>query len=227
MANPSLKQRAFVEALGTFLLVFLGSGAIIASTYVSAGSSNLLLVALAHGIALGLAVTIAMNISGGHINPAVTIAMWVTKRIKTIEAAIYIVSQVIGALIGAAVLLVLPAQIGAMGGWGVPTLNPIVNVWQGIGIEALITFVLVIAVFGTIVEKRAPHIAGFGVGLALFTGILFAGPFTGAAANPARALGPEIATLSFSHWYIYWIGPILGAVIAALLYDYFVTRAKE
>lgn len=225
MANPSLRQRAFVEAIGAFLLVFLGSGAIIASTSVSA-SSPLLLVALAHGIALAIAVTIAMNISGGHINPAVTIAMFVTRRIKSGEAAVYIVAQIIGALIGAAVLLSMPTQIGAAAGWGVPNLAAGISVWQGIFLEALITFVLVIAVFGTAVDKRAPKIAGFGVGLALFTGILVAGPFTGAAANPARALGPEIATMSFSHWYVYWIGPILGAVIAALLYDYFVIKGR-
>lgn len=222
-----LKQRAFVEALGTFLLVFLGAGAIISSSYFfPASSAQLLIVALAFGIALGLAVSIAMNISGGHINPAVTIAMLVTKRIKGTDAAVYIIAQLIGAVIGAAVLLGFPLQAGAASAWGVPTLSPVVSVWQGIFIEALITFVLVTAVFGTCVDRRAPKIAGFGVGLALFLGILVAGPFTGAAANPARALGPEIATLNFTDWYVYIIGPILGAVIAALLYDYFTGRGK-
>jgi MIP family channel proteins len=225
MATAPLKQRVFVEALGTFLLVFLGAGAIITSSYFfPLGSSQLLIVALAHGIALGIAVTIAMGISGGHINPAVTIAMLVTRRIKAGEAAAYIVAQVIGALIGAVALLGFPAQAGALVGWGAPALGSGISVLQGIFIEALITFVLVIAVFGTCVDKRAPKIAGFGVGLALFTGILVAGPFTGAAANPARALGPEIATLNFTNWYVYWIGPVLGAVIAALLYEYFVLR---
>lgn len=221
-----LKERAFVEGLGTFLLVFLGGGAIITSAYFFPTSSSLLMIALAHGVALGLAVTIAMGISGGHINPAVTISMWVTKRIKSIEAAVYIVAQVIGAVIGASVFLVLPVQVGAASSWGLLSISPIVSVWQAIAIEALITFVLVIAVFGTCIDKRAPKIAGFGVGLALFAGILFAGPLTGAAANPARALGPEIATLNFTNWYVYWIGPIIGAVIAALLYDYFTKNGK-
>ena len=223
----TLKQKAAVEALGAFLLVFIGGGAIITSSYFfPASSSQLLIVALAHGIALAIAVSIAMNISGGHINPAVTISMLVTKRIKPGDAAVYIVSQVIGAVIGAAALLAFPAQVGAMSNWGVLSVNPMVSTVGAIAIEALITFILVLAVFGTAVDKRAPKIAGFGIGLALMIDILVAGPYTGAAANPARALGPEIATLNFANWYVYWIGPIIGAVIAALLYEYLVIRRK-
>ncbi len=223
----TLKQKAAVEALGAFLLVFIGGGAIITSSYFfPASSSQLLIVALAHGIALAIAVSIAMNISGGHINPAVTISMLVTKRIKPGDAAVYIISQVIGAVIGAAALLAFPAQVGAMSNWGVLSVNPMVSTVGAIAIEALITFILVLAVFGTAVDKRAPKIAGFGIGLALMIDILVAGPYTGAAANPARALGPEIATLNFANWYVYWIGPIIGAVIAALLYEYLVIRRK-
>lgn len=223
--NASLRQKATVEALGTFLLVFIGGGSIITSSFFFVpASSQLLIVAIAYGIALAIAVTIAMGISGGHINPAVTIAMWATKRIKTGDALVYIVAQIICALIGAAVLFGFPIQAVASAGWSVPALSPIVSVGQGIFIEALITFVLVLAVFGTCVDGRSPKIAGFGVGLALMIGILVAGPFTGAAANPARALGPEIATLNFTNWYVYWVGPILGALIAALLYDRFVLK---
>ncbi len=223
----TLKQKAVVEALGTFLLVFIGGGAIITSSYFfPTSSSQLLIVALAHGIALAIAVSIAMNISGGHINPAVTISMLVTKRIKPGDAAVYIVSQVMGAVIGAAALMAFPAQVGAMSDWGVLSVNPMVSTVGAIAIEALITFILVLAVFGTAVDKRAPKMAGFGIGLALMIDILVAGPYTGAAANPARALGPEIATLNFANWYVYWIGPIIGAVIAALLYEYLVIRRK-
>ncbi len=229
--EASLSQKVAVEALGTFLLVFLGAGAIMTSTFFfpSAASSNstqLLIAALAHGIALALAVTIALWISGGHINPAVTISMLVTKRISAMHAAIYILAQIIGAIIGAALLLVFPAQAGAFSAWCAPSLSPFINVWQAIIIEAAITFVLVIAVFGTVVDRRSPKIAGFGVGLALMLGILVAGPYTGAAANPARALGPEIVTLNFSYWYVYWIGPILGGIIAALFYEHFVLKEK-
>ena len=229
--DASISQKAAVEALGTFLLVFLGAGAIMTSTFFfpSAASSNstqLLIAALAHGIALALAVTIALGISGGHINPAVTISMLVTKRISAANATVYILAQVFGAIVGAALLLAFPTQAGVMSAWGAPTVSPFINVWQAIVIEAAITFVLVIAVFGTVVDKRSPKIAGFGVGLALMLGILVAGPYTGAMANPARAFGPELLTLNFSFWYVYWIGPILGAVIAALFYEYFVLGKK-
>ncbi|MDE1768239.1 MAG: aquaporin, partial [Candidatus Micrarchaeota archaeon] len=118
-------------------------------------------------------------------------------------------------------------QAVMLSGFGAPSLSSNISIWQGIIIEAAITFVLASAVFGTVVDKRAPKIAGFGVGLALFIGILVAGPFTGAAANPARALGPEIVSLNFTNWYVYWIGPILGALIAALLYQYFLLDTKS
>lgn len=219
-AYPTIMQKAVVEAVGTFLLVFLGIGSIIAAN-VSQAALPLLSIALAHGLALALAITLALGISGGHINPAVTVAMWVTKRIKSLDAAVYIVAQVIGAAIGTAVLiLALPAQAAPLIAAGAPSLAGGINAVQGISIEALITFVLVIAVFATIVDRNAPKLGGFGVGLALTVGILFAGPLTGGAANPARALGPELVLQNFSNWYVYWIGPIVGAVIAALLYDY-------
>lgn len=224
----TLPQKLFVEALGTFLLVMIGAGSIITTNYFMHGAaSNLLIIAVAHGLALALAVTIAMSISGGHINPAVTIGMLVTRRIKAAEAGAYIVAQVIGAYIGAVMLAVaLPAAAGAAVSWGAPSLAYGVSAYQGIAIEAMITFVLVMAVFGTAVDERAPKIGGFGIGLALMMGILVAGPFTGAAANPARALGPELFSLNFANWYVYWIGPVLGGIIAALIYQHIILRKR-
>ncbi|MDG6908641.1 MAG: aquaporin, partial [Nitrososphaerota archaeon] len=85
----------------------------------------------------------------------------------------------------------------------------------------VMTFFLVLAVYGTIVDSRAPKIAGFGVGLAVLTDVLAGGPFTGAAMNPARAMGPMIAGLFFpSYWYVYWVGPLLGGILAGLVYHY-------
>ncbi len=220
MAESKLSQKVLAEALGTFLLVFLGAGSIVVSSGVGVGSGQLLLVALAHGLALGVAISIAMGISGGHINPAVTGAMYLTKRIKGSDAVAYVIAQLAGAAFGAFLLLwVMPAQYLVGSSLGATTLSPYVGVAQGIAIEAVITFVLVMAVFGTTVDRRAPKIAGFGVGFTLVALILVAGPLTGAAANPARAFGPELATMNFSDWYVYWIGPFIGAVIAALLYD--------
>ncbi len=221
--NPTLLQKAFVEGLGTFILVFIGAGAIISSGHFFSGSAQLLVIALALGLALGIAVTIALDISGGHINPAVTIAMLLTNRIKAYDALVYIVAQLIGAVIGAGVLLIVPSSISA-GTFGMTVLNPSVSVFQGIVIEALITFVLMIVVFATTVDKRTVKVGGFAVGLALTLGILFAGPLTGGSANPARSFGPELITGNFANWYVYWIGPIIGAVLAALIYQYVLLR---
>lgn len=227
MANAPLGQRAAVEAIGTFLLVFLGAGSIISSSHLTSGSAQLLLVALAHGLALAIAISIAMGISGGHINPAVTVAMLVTKRISSHDAAAYIIAQLAGAAIGALTLLfLLPASYVAGTSLGATVLSPSVSIVQGIAIEAVITFILVISVFGTAVDRRAPKMAGFGIGLTLVALILVAGPLTGAAANPARAFGPELATLNFTDWYVYWIGPLIGGALAGLVYERFVLKRK-
>lgn len=219
-----LGQRALVEGLGTFILLFVSAGSLIIATHFFPGSAQLLTVALATGLALALGVSVAMNISGGHINPAVTIAMYSVKRISGGDAIVYIIAQAIGAIVGTAVLMLMPptALYGSM--LGLLTLNPSIGVLQAIAIEAIITFILVIVIFGTVVDGRAPKIGGLGIGLALAILILVAGPLTGGAANPIRALGPEIVTLNFNNWYVYWIGDIIGAVVAALVYTYGVLK---
>lgn len=221
--HATLGQRALVELVGVFFLTFIGAGAVVAASYAGLGGSALLVIALANGLALALAVSFAMNISGGHINPAVTIAMLVNKFIKPKDAAVYIVAQLIGALIaGAALVAVYPAAAGALVHYGTPALGAGIGVVQGIAVEAILTFILVFTVMGTAVDPRAPKIAGFGIGLAVVIDVLAGGPLTGAAMNPARAIGPAIAVGFLANWYVYWIGPILGAVIAGLLYRYLV-----
>jgi len=213
-------QKGAVEAIGTVIRTFIGDGSIIAT-----GGSTLIVIALAHGIALAIAVSAAMNISGGHINPAVTLGMLVTKRISVQHAAVYIVSQLIGAIFAGYLLMgVFPKTLGSVVNWGAPGLGSQTSVAQGILFEAVMTFILVFAVFGTAVDSRAPKIGGFGIGLAIAIDIMAGGPFTGAAMNPARAIGPMVAALNFTNWYVYWIGPILGSIIAALLYHYVVLK---
>ncbi len=224
--GPSLWQKAAVEAIGVFLLVFFGMGAVVGAN-LSAPGFVLLSSALAHGLALAIAVTIALGISGGHINPAVTVSMWITRRIRSRDAIVYIISQVLGGSAATiALLAALPVSLHPLVASGAPALAQGVTVLQGIIVEALITFALVFAVFGTAVDKRSVRMGGFGIGLTLMIGILFAGPITGAAANPAVALGPELMLMNFSNWYVYWIGPVIGGVIAALLYQY-VILGKE
>lgn len=225
-----LWQKLLAEGLGTFFLVFVGVGAIISTAFIggSANSSQLLVVALAHGLALGIAVTAAMAISGGHINPAVTIGMLVARRISPSNAAFYIIAQVIGAMIAVALLIaMIPSQYGAAVGWGVPALASSITVLQGIAIEAVITFFLVFSVFMTAVNPRSAKIGGLGVGITLAIVIMFAGPFTGAAANPSVSLGPAIVTGNFANWYVYWIGPVIGGIIAALICEYGLLRSRS
>ncbi|MDE1850515.1 MAG: aquaporin [Candidatus Micrarchaeota archaeon] len=221
----TLGQRALVEAVGVFFLVFIGAGAVIASQFAGLGGASLLAIAFGNGIALALAVTFAMNISGGHINPAVTIAMLVNKAIKLKEAAVYIVFQLIGAVVAGILLLaVYPAASGIAVNYGVTALGAGVSVVQGIAFEAIMTFILVFTIMGTAVDRRAPKVAGFGIGLAVFIDVLAGGPFTGAAMNPARWFGPALASGFFANWYVYLIGPIVGAIVAAVIYKHLILK---
>lgn len=216
-----LSQRALVEFIGTLIFVFVGAGSVVAVQLLSPGYQGLLIIALANGLGLAVAVTFAMNISGGHMNPAVTIGMLVTGNIKAVDSLVYIIAQVLGAAAGAMLLVALmPAAAGVAAGYGAPALAPSVTVMQGIGLEAILTAFLLFVVFGTAVDKRAPKVGGFGIGLMVFLDVLVGGPLTGAAMNPARAIGPMIASMSFANWYVYWIGPIIGGAIAALIYSY-------
>jgi MIP family channel proteins len=223
--TATLGQRALVECIGVFFLTFIGAGAVIATSYAGVGGASLLVIALANGLALGIAVSFAMNISGGHINPAVTLTMLMNKMIKPRDAGVYVIAQLLGAVIAGALLVAAyPAAWGVAVNYGAPSLGVSISVGQGILLEAIMTFILVFAVMGTTVDKRAPKIAGFGVGLAVLIDVLAGGPLTGAAMNPARAIGPMIAAGFYANWYVYWIGPIAGALIAGAIYKYLVLK---
>jgi MIP family channel proteins len=207
------------EFIGTFFLCFAGIGAIVSETY-RTGSVGLMGIAAAHGIALAVAVTATMNISGGHLNPAITIGALSLGRIDVRKAAFYIVSQLLGATVAAlAIKGLYPDMAGRIASFGAPKLANDIGLAQGIVIEAILTFFLAFAVMGTAVDPRAPKVGGFAIGLALFFSILAGGQMTGGALNPARAFGPELVSLDFTGAVVYWVGPILGAVLAAQVYD--------
>jgi aquaporin Z len=228
-------DKLLAEALGTFALCFIGAGAICMTTKLGAGGPGLLGVAVAHGLILSIAVSATMNVSGGHLNPAVTTAMLVTGRIRLPEAIAYVGSQLAGGLAAGLLVLVVfrgmttadGGSVVAAAGLGTPAYDAnAMGMGLAILIEALLTFLLVFAIFGTAVDPRAPKIGGFGIGLAVAADILFGGPLTGAAMNPARTFGPGlVAAMSgslpvfWSQQAVYWIGPILGAVAGALIYD--------
>jgi MIP family channel proteins len=225
----SLRSKAIAELVGTFVFVLVGAGAAVSTQFVlgtSPGSlPQLIAVAFANGLALAVAVSATINISGGSLNPAVTLAVLLARKMSLRAAIVYIVAEIVGAtLAGLTLILALPAVSGNAVHWGAPTLSPQISMFQGILLEIVMTFFLVTVIFGTAIDMRAPKIAGLAIGLTVVADVFLGGPFTGAAMNPARASGPMIASLFFDNWYVWWIGPIIGALLAAVVYIYGISR---
>jgi MIP family channel proteins len=218
---PSLARRLTAEALGTFGLVFIGAAVVVVNGGFPNSGIGLLGIALAHAVVLSVMVTATMTISGGHLNPAVTAGLLVARRIDAGSAAAYIVAQLVAAVIAAVLVkLLLPTHAVRGALLGVPVIASSVSLGQAIGIELVLTFFLVSAVFGTAVSPDAPRVGGFGIGLVLLFDILVGGPLTGAAMNPARAFGPALVAGTWVGQLVYWIGPIVGGILAALLWEY-------
>lgn len=212
------------EFVGVFFLVFLGAGAVVTNTY-REGVVGLVGIALAHGLALSIAVSATMNISGGHINPAITLGLWSVGRIGWRQAGLYVLAQLLGAIVAAlAIKGLFPEVAGRIAQLGTPQLAPAVTLTQGILIEAVLTFFLAFAVMGTAVDPAAPKVGGFAIGLTLTMDILAGGPLTGAAMNPARAFGPALVANAWLSQLVYWAGPILGAIAAIQLYERLLLR---
>mgnify|MGYP001189755933 FL=1 len=208
------QAKLYAEGIATFALTFIGAGSI----WVVGG--DLLAVAAAHGIILAVMVTATMNISGGHVNPAITVGMMASNRITPKLGMQYIAAQLTGALIAGGILY----SIGA-GGEGIPAPGDSiieVSTQQAILIEAVLTFLLMSAIMGTAVDDRAPAgIAGFAIGLTVMADILMGGPLTGAAMNPARWAGVWVFGYMENNidLIIYTVGPIAGALLGVLLWD--------
>jgi MIP family channel proteins len=215
------------EFLGVFALVFIGGGTI-ATTPLLNLQAIVLNIAFAHGIILAVLITATMRISG-HLNPAVTAGFLVTRRIEPMMAVVYWIAQFLGAIVAAYALKGLyPPAIANITHLGAQSISNDVTLPQAIGLEAIATFMLTFVVFGTAVDPRAPKVGGFAIGLTLTASILAIGPLTGASLNPARSFGPAVVSSFYQGQAAYWIGPILGAVVAALLYDrLFMPRETE
>ena len=212
------------ELIGTFAFVCIGAGSILANT-LTHGALGLLGIALAHGLALSIMVTAFAATSGGHINPAVTVAMLVTRRIGLLLGLLYIVAQLVGAtLAGLLLRAIFPFVAAQAAQLGTPMLASGISAGTGVLVEAALTFFLLLAVFGTAVDARAPKIGGFGIGLTVAADILLGGALTGASMNPARTFGPALAGGFWQNDWVYWVGPIIGAIIAALIYQYVILR---
>jgi aquaporin Z len=206
------------EFIGTFALIFMGVGSIAAGV-------GLLGVALAYGFTFAVMVSALGAISGGHFNPAVTLGAWVGKKIGTGMAGAYVIAQCVGGIAGAwAIGTFVPADAAHGFRLGTPMLSPSATEMQGMCMEAILTFFLVLVVYGTAIDARAPKVGGLFIGLTIVVGVLVGGPVTGAAMNPARHLGPALMTGMFDHAWIYWAGPLLGGLVAGLVYHNFLEK---
>ena len=219
--NIATWQAAFAEFLAVFILVFVAVGATgIATAFgEKSGSADVLLMGMANGAAITVGIAAFFRISGAHINPAVTIAAVVTGNSCAARAAIYILFQLAGAVAASAFMRI----VFDIPDLGVHQVNPAyLSTAAGLGIEVVLTFILVLVVFATAVDSRAsPSLAPFAIGAVVAINSFVALPLTGASMNPARSFGPAFVHFSWAAHWIYWAGPIIGAVAAGALYTVF------
>ncbi|MBS71653.1 MAG: aquaporin [Thermoplasmata archaeon] len=224
MSEKSLESKLLSECIGTFALTFIGAGSIMMG-------GDLLTVALAHGVVLAIVVTATMNISGAHINPAVTISMMVVKKMDNSTGMKYIASQLVGACIAGLMLNLLldGGTIVVVDGMGTPAPNSELGMLGIIGVEAILTFLLLFAIWGTAVDPRAPAIGGWGIGMMVAVDIMMGGGLTGAAMNPARWMGTWVFTdmADMNHILYYWAGPLLGAISCSILYNNYIMAPED
>jgi aquaporin TIP len=211
-------RRLVAEFVGTFALVFIG----VASIAVGAG---LVGVAFAHGLVIAVMASAVGHISGGHFNPAVTFGFLVSGRMAPVLAGAYWAAQFAAAALAMLALRAIYPSAANLDA-GVPVVNDAVDVWSGALLEAILTFFLVWVVFATAADARGAFtsIAGLAIGLTITFDILAGGPLTGAAMNPARAFGPQLVQGIWGDGWIYYVGPLLGGGLAAVLYDWLYLR---
>lgn len=202
-------SKYLAEAIATFALIFIGAGSVLAG-------ADLVGIALAHGLVLAAMIYATGHISGAHINPAVTISMWATKRMPSTEAVKYIISQLVGASVAAFMLAGIYGNVAP----SVNNLGAGVSLGTGLLVEIVLTFLLVFTIFATAVDKRSSsgH-AALAIGFVLVFEHIMALSLTGASMNPARTFGPALASGMWANHLVYWVAPIVGALIAAFLYQ--------
>jgi len=246
-----LPQKLAAEFLGTFVVVFTAAGAICAEQYLHGASqagAGALGYALVYGLAVAVMVGSLAHISGGHLNPAITIGVWVTRRIGWMHALLYCIAQLLGGLAAAYALMnVLPDT-----GWRFDALRSITpetmtdfSRWNAMLLEGVLTFIVVFVYFAAMIDRGidtggdtrgaseetgrrigdgtvgriSDRVGGFAVGITVAIETLVAAPFTGAALNPARSFGPALATHHWQNHGVYWVGPLFGGALAAVIYN--------
>ncbi len=220
-------KAAVAEFIATFALIFVGAGAVIMNAN---GQLDLTGVALASGFVLFIMISVTAHLSGGLVNPAVTIALWTTGKLPSARAGVLILAQLLGGVAGALLLKALePKILFDAGSGGIPALAPLYSVGKGILFEAVGTFFLVFAFFATMVDDRGPFklTGGLTVGLVMAFDMMVFFPLTGAAMNPARWFGPAVATADYTDWYVWIVGPVAGGIIAGVVYWYAFLKGTE
>jgi aquaporin Z len=222
-----MAERLVAEFVGSFTWIFIGAGSIIAMTTFGVGSVGIIGIALAQGIAIAVMVTAVGHVSGAHFNPAITIGAWITQKIQSSQAIAYIVTQLAAGSAGALLLRAcLPKQVVNNANYGVPLIPQGISNGQAVLIEFILTFFLVWVVFATAIDPEGAFgkVAGLAIGLVITMDILMGGFFTGAAMNPARHFGPALLAGKWSSWWVWWVGPIAGSIVAAAVYDGLIIR---
>ncbi len=208
-------RRCAAEFVGTFLLVFAGPGAVVINE-VSGGGVGSLGIGLSFGLAVMAAIYAVGHVSGAHINPAVTIAFALARHFPWSLVPAYVLAQLLGACAASAVHLALFGEVANLGAT-VPSGSPL----QALGLELILTMFLMFVVSSVATDVRAVgQAAAIAIGGYVALAATFAGPVAGASMNPARSFGPALLSGTWTHWWVYWVGPIAGAVLGALLYRY-------
>lgn len=213
-----------VEGIGTFTLIFVGAGAIIQTA-----GTNLVAIALAHGLAIGLMVAAAGHISGGAYNPAVTLGLAIAGKLRPDKAVAYVVAQLIGAVVAALMLkAVFPSELVDAVALGTPAVGAGFSAGNALLAELITTFFFLYIIFGVAVDRRGPVlIAPLVIGLAIAMDIFAIGGVSGAAMNPARWFGPALVQGEWSDWWVWIVGPLVGGALAAALYYYVYMQGHE
>ena len=229
--GSNMSRAAVAEIVGTFILVYAGTTVAVLATLgdpVIGTAFDSLAVPLAFGLTLAALVAALGHVSGAHLNPAVTLGLAATNKFPWNYVPVYVVAQLIGAMLGAiATWITVGAEARSQAALASPGLAPGVDILQGFIVEALITFILVFVVISVATDERvADTVAPLAVGFALAAAVFIGGVATGGSANPARALGPII--VAWNNWdsaLLYIIAPVVGGVLAAFLYEGFISDA--
>lgn len=217
-------KKYFAEFLGTFTLIFVAEGSFLVNG-ITGGSLGLVGIALAQGLVLMTLIYSLIHVSGAFFNPAITIMMFIHRRIDAVRSAGYIICQLCGAAAAGLLLLLLFPSATPLEHYGLPL---DIDFGLGVVMEAILTFFLVATIYGVYVNKYAPKgFYGLAIGSVLIFDTLFGGPVTGAALNPARAFGPALASGIWGPQLIYWVGPIIGAIVASFVYEYLLAGQKK